>query len=328
MRQFAVTDGAPIIFDESEGQTKKGILSVQEVLKIARQASSNTGSRVFKGTASHKAIEFEPRSMFLLASTGVNIFERADETRFSIAELCIPKKMTQHERTCHWDKLKSEIYGTLTPKFCSALRARSILNMRTIRDNCNIFSNAVSERLADKRAGDQYGTLLAGEYSLFKMKTVTIEEAREIVGTYSFNQIYDKGREDHEKLLDFILQAVIRVNNTTELSIEEIIQRIIKRPDTNSFTTGMDESQVALYELLKRHGIRIDNAPAFKDKWIMWISDSHGGIARLLEETSWPKKWSLILKRLPGALTTAAMRFIGSPTRATGVPLETIMETE
>jgi hypothetical protein len=60
----------------------------------------------------------------------------------------------------------------------------------------------------------------------------------------------------------------------------------------------------------------------------MWISDSHGGITRMLEDTSWPKKWSLILKRLPGALITAAMRFIGSPTRATGIPLKGIVDVE
>jgi putative DNA primase/helicase len=328
MRQFSVTDGAPIVFDESEGQTKKGTVTLQEVLKIARQASSNNGSRILKGSASHKGVEFEPRSSFLFGSTGVNIYERADETRISIAELCINKKIAQEERDVHWENLEADIRDTLTPEFCSSLRARMILNIQTIRKNCRTFTKVVSEVLANKRAGDQLGALLAGEYALFKMKEVSIEEAREIIGLTNFNSIYEKGRDDHEKLLDFMLQKTLRVDNVNELSIEEIIRKIMAKPANLSGTSDLDDNQQKLYDLLKRNGIRIEHAPARTDEWVMWISDSHGGITRMLEDTSWPKKWSLILKRLPGALITAAMRFIGSPTRATGIPLKGIVDVE
>ena len=323
MRQTMGLDAIPTINDEFEGHDMRSKARVADVLELARASSSEDDAKLLKGTTSHKPVAFAPRSPFLLSSTGVNIDERADETRISIAELQIPKKMTQIQRNEHWNALEKEIAITLTPEYCSRLRARLILNVMNTRENFRTFSKIVSEQLGEKRPGDQYGSLIAGCYSLTHTGKVDLVEAEEFVKTLGLTNIYDKGTEDQNKLLDFILQHTLKIDNVTELSIEEIIRKITDR--SSNFYDCLDEKQVQLYDLLKRNGIRIDHVEANKTKWMMWVSDSHGGIGRMLADSSWPKKWGLILKRMPNAIQSPAMRFIGSPTRATGIPLEEVL---
>lgn len=324
LREKIRSDGIPVIHDEAEAQDQDSKLKLQKKIELARQASSSNRTKVIKGSASHNPREFEPHSMFLFGSTCVNLSEGADESRISIIELIIPKHLSQAIRDAHWAALEKSIKELLTPDYCMSIRARSIHSINMIRENAKTFSSVISEKLSEKRAGDQYGTLFAGAYSLVKQGIVSVDDARAFVNGLDFGAFFERSREDHYKLIDHILQHPIKVDSQNEYSIEEIIYKIIE--SKNKFTVGMDDDQIKLYELLKRNGIRIDNAEADKTKWIMWISNSHGGIARILENTTWPKKWGLIIKRIPGAMIKPLMRFIGSPAQATGIPLENILE--
>jgi len=325
IREKVRLDGMPVIHDEFEGQDQASRANVQRKLELARQSSSSGNTKVIKGSSSHTPREFDPHSMFLFGSTGVNLSEGADESRVSIIELIIPRNMPQSTRNTHWAAMEKSIRELLTPQYCASLRRRSIEQINTIRENTRTFSTAISEKLSEKRAGDQYGAFFAGAYSLTSSKLISLEGAVDFVKVLDFSQMYEQRKEDHFKLLDHILQHSFKIDTQTELSVEEIILRIT---DTRSnFTFSPDDQQTKFYELLKRNGIRIDNVDADKTKWVMWISNTHGAIARILENSSWPKKWGLILKRLPGSQSKQLMRFIGSPTQATGIPLENVLES-
>jgi hypothetical protein len=105
-----------------------------------------------------------------------------------------------------------------------------------------------------------------------------------------------------------------------DLSIVEVIEKYHSVLSGNVPSENMDEKPGAdLDATLRRHGIRYD-----QDDGLVYISNSHDSIRRILRGTPWENSWSRILKRIPGAVPVPAMRFFGSNTRALGIPWNTI----
>lgn len=318
--QSLKSDSLYVMVDESEAENQADLAKFQSLIKLARISSSETEAKLYKGQTSHKAIQFEPRSMFCFSSIGVNIDKAADTRRIAICELTEPK-MTKDLAITHFAALSKMLSDTFTPEYCASLRARTIKLLPIILKNCELFRIVVREILGDQPKGDQYGTLLAGAYSLQSDTEATYEQAYEFCKIACPANIVEQEPSDEIRLLNYILQFTIKIDNT-ELSVDEMIQEIMKRPDTMAINgAGFDDKQQKYYDILKRWGIRVDRDKYDKLKSsYIWISDSHTAIARILEKTPWPKTWARVLKRLPDAITNPAMRFIGSPTRATGIP--------
>lgn len=320
VRQALDCDALPILLDEFEGEDLAGQERVQKMLELARQAFSDTSARIVKGSQGGKAQYYNIRSCFLMSSIGVNIQKQADITRVMILSLAKPydtEKLTKQDHFKELCRLTNEI---ITPEWSSGFRARSIAMVPIIRKNAETFAAAVAEKIGNRRAGDQIGPLLAGAYSLSSDGLITIEKAREYVQAQDWSDHSSVATEtDEQKCLDTILQSVIRMPHE-ELCIAELIEKY-----KTSLEENAKDKTVPIIEnyddVLKRIGIKYE-----PDDALLYISDSHIGIRKLLHGTSWEKTWGRLLKRIPGAIPTKNLRITGKQYRATALPINSIFE--
>lgn len=303
LRQTLKSDAMPILFDESEGEDISAIKRIKAVLDLIKQSSSDTSGNIIKGTTAGRAMMFQIRSMFCMSSVGISIADEAARGRISILELYSPNK-SQEDNKAHFENLNRQILSTITSKFCADLRARTIRLIPVIRKNIEVFTKAASSHFKKQRTADQYGTLLAGAYSLWDHEVVTYDQALKHLESQDWDEI-ETEENDSIECLNTILHAMVRMaSSNNEISIAECLERI---------KNNIDLESADHVTTLQRHGIRV-----VKD--MIYISDSHRAVKNILKETRWPKMWSRILRRIDGAETKKSMRFFGYPTAATGIP--------
>jgi len=324
VRQELRLDALPVICDEFEGEDEHARTRVQGMLELARQAFTDSGARILKGTSGGRAQHYIVRSMFCFSSIGVNLVQHADIRRIAVVSLAEPRNTEKQSRSEHWAALTRRIESTLTRSYCAGLRARTIQLLPIIRQNSEIFANLLAERLGSRWAGDQVGPLLAGAWSLSSDRVIPAETAADWISRQDWDeQERIAGNRDEARLLDVILATKIRDDRNRERTIAEMVAAIV-RPEFDAAagilpaarSEGLPDPNVPEDGYLRRHGIRV-----VADDALMWIADSHPGLSRILQNTPWARGWGRILQRLPGAVQRNRMRFIGTPVSATGVPI-------
>jgi putative DNA primase/helicase len=317
IRGALCSDALPIVNDEFEGNDYSGDQRVQGILELARQAFSDTGAKILKGTANGKVNSFQIRSCFLMSSITVNLAQHADETRVSVLSLKEAVSTDEFDSKEHFEKLKKLVAETLTKEWCAGLRARSIKLIPVIRSNAEVFASALADKLGKRRTGDAVGGLIAGAYSLVSSNLVTYDQASEWIDKQDWSeQIIVSTESDELKCLEAIMQAVLK-DKTHEKSVIELLIALKENAGFSTESSNAASLSDLLDEdkLLRRHGMRYDKSSGY-----VWISDSHPGIRKILKDTSWHKSAPRLLKRIPGAVQRPFMRFLGVPTRATGIP--------
>lgn len=303
IRQKLMADAFPVIHDEAEGEKQADRDLMQKKLELARQASSDTGALIMKGTTSGKAQEFRIRSCFCFASIGVTASQQADNSRISVLSL-VKAKDDRFEA-----KIKPFWVENITKEFCQGLRARSVFLLKVIRANSEVFSDAVTRLLGSKRTGDQLGALLAGSFALHSEKVLTAEEAFAWVQQQDWSEhIIQEEQTDERRCLQVIHEHIVKLDASVEMSISEIVCEV-----ADKFCNP--EKRKDYIRKLRRLGILVDNE-TYK------ISNQHTYIAKILEKTPWAIGWHRILARLPGATTAPAWFF--ETHRAVSLPLSYI----
>ncbi|SHF36605.1 putative DNA primase/helicase, partial [Acidocella aminolytica 101 = DSM 11237] len=168
-------DARPVVFDEAETQNQRDADRMQQVLDLARQASSEDGADIVKSTQTGQARRFRIRSMFAFASVNVALSQAADESRTIV--LSLRPARDKDARAAHFEKLKSLQAEIVTPGFAARLRARTLSLLPTIRANAEVFASAIARAGGSRRTGDTVGVPLAGAWSLRSRRTATREEA-------------------------------------------------------------------------------------------------------------------------------------------------------
>ena len=269
-----------------------------------RQASSENGAPIVKGSAHGNAVEFKIRSCFCLASVGVNIHQKADASRITILSLIRPNKKDVVDL---FDNLKEQI-KIINQDYCAGLRARSIKLIPVILANASVFGRAIAEKFGDQRIGDQFGVLIAGAYSLTSNKVISPEGACKWIEKQDWTeQSSIEDVSDEERCLSRILEYIIVYQSTTT-RLEKTVSEII---DT-------EEPTAASTQALERYGIKIHDTTDNGRELI--ISDSHSGLQKILRNSEHEKNWGRILKRFKGAYSKTSVRFNGKPQRATAIP--------
>lgn len=308
LRQTLRHDARPVLFDEIEGADQRAQIRIQNILELARQASSETGSRIVKGTATGEAVAFTIRSCFAFSSIGVFATSRPDETRITVLGITADG---DRER---FKTLSGMIADTLTDEYVQRFTARSIKMIPVIRANARIFSSAVAATLGSQRAGDQIGALLAGAYSLHSDSVITSAEAQAYIDKQDWSESKQAHDEtDESKCLAFLMQVVVKmpsVGGPMDKSIADLMQ--IASGRTNH-TAAEREHAITTLGL---HGMRGDADH-------MVISATHSAIAKLLRETEWARTWGRTLCRLPGAKRSpGGVRFGSVKNRGIEIPYE------
>jgi putative DNA primase/helicase len=305
------SDAIPVVFDELEQNEQKDKQVVQNILALARIASSE-GGKIYKGTTNGGSNTFEIRSMFCVSSINVALVQRADLDRFCVLALS-RDQMGKDD----WNKLEQRLLETCTEDNGRMLLARTLKQVPAIRKNAKTIAAALARRFG-QRFGDQYGTLLAGSWTLEPNGggELTLDQAREwIDGMEWDSREVDSNDADEVKCLNHILQFLMPVAGGRRVSVLEMVQltlRGVKRLE--------DKGDEEIASVLGRYGIKVfDDAIA--------ISNSSTNLQAVLRDTPWSGgAYRQALKRVDGATgSSGTIRFPGcGATRATLVPLDSL----
>ncbi len=312
LRQTLGHDARPVIFDEAEAEGQRDDARMANVLGLIRQASSETGGAILKGSADGMARTYRIRSCFAMSSINVSAYQAADRNRISILEMKVPDG-EQSVRDTVFAALCARVATTFTDRFVDGFRARCIRMIPVIRQNAQVFAVAASGKIGSRRLGDQVGTLLAGCYSLLSDEPVTPELAAELMEDQDLSQQKALREENDERdLLNHILQAVIRVQ-ASHGNVERSVSTLVKCAQV--WEEGQEIPMKDATDALALVGIK-----ATSDGVI--IANSHRGVRRLLEGTHWGKDWGRVLRRLPGAVLSGVVRVGDTTCRGVVVPWE------
>ena len=292
VRQKLVTDAFPVIYDESEAQTKMGLARLQQILSLVRSSSREGGGAIGRGSANGKAIEYRIRSCFAIASIYVNLKEAADFSRTSVLSMTEPRGQTRDE----WKKLSDDLNLLKSPDISDGLFARTLQLLPVIRENQLIFSSALHRlRLGDQRFGDQIGTLLAGAYSLKSHNCIAPQAAEAWIKSQDWNdQLANSDERDEINCLSHLLQWPLSAETNDDKrvtrTIEELIGVAAERRVDDTLTVKK------AIETLRRNGLRVD-------KNVISVAHKHLGLSRIFLNTPFAIDHARILKRLPFAWT-------------------------
>lgn len=308
------SDAIPVVFDELEQNEHKDKQTVQNILALARIASSE-GGKIYKGTTSGGSNSFEIRSMFCCSSINVALIQRADLDRF-----CVLSLRKDHMDKDDWNEFEQEILTTCTEENGRRLVARTLQQIPTIRKNAKTLAAALSRRFG-QRFGDQYGTLLAGAWTLEPGGggELSLQQAIEWINMMDWeSREVDATDADEVKCINHILQALIQVDGGKRMSVLELVQ--MAQRGVIFAIPGRDHSSDEIETILGRYGLRVTGGT-------LAVANNSTNLQGLLKDTPWAgNAYRQALRRLPGAsVSTGTVRFKGSGVaRSTLVPLETL----
>jgi len=313
IRQQLRADAIPVIFDEAESNEKADRQRIQNILSLARVASSSGRGVIGKGGADGTAQSFTIRSMFLLCSISTALKQGADQSRFSQLTLRNPSYLPKPDRIAHWSALDADITKLCTTEIGHQLLLRMVRQIPIIRDSVAVFRRAAAERFDSQRQGDQYGTLLAGAWSLANSRPATIDDAYQLIDTNNWDAYREQTEADEERCLQHILQHQIRVEGDRGSTYSRTIWELLEL--ARGTATTMDIGMATAEAHLGRLGIKSD-----ADRIV--ISNTAKGIRRILDGTPWADCYATVLCRLPGASKTGVVRFkaLGTVSRAVSLP--------
>jgi len=316
LRQTLGADGRPVVFDEAESNERNDQQRIQSVLGLARVASCESRARTLKGTPEGDAQSYQPRSMFLMSSIATGLKQGADRRRFAQLTLRNPTDTPQAERQAHWEALDRDLDRFISDETGRRLQARTVALIPTIRESVRTFTRVAAERFDSQALGDQYGTLLAGAWSLQRSQPVTEHEARQVIDGNDWEP-YSQATEvpDERRCLQRILQHQVRVEADRPLTrtMGELVEIALHRANDFHLEAPLAEAT------LGRNGIRVDPEAIF-------VSNTAEAIAAVLRDTAWANCWPTLLTRLPGAQKSGSIYFrgAGATARAVRVPLSAL----
>ena len=325
IRQQLRADAIPVIFDEAESNEKPDRQRIQNILALARVSSSSGRGVIGKGGADGTAQSFNIRSMFLLCSISTALKQGADQSRFAQLTLRNPSFLPKPERIAHWSALDADITRLCTAEMGHRLLLRMVRQIPIIRDSVAVFRRAAAERFDSQRQGDQYGTLLAGAWSLANSRPATIEDAYQLIDANSWDAYTEQTEADEERCLQHILQHPMRIElermevaggkvfnrvSTTTRTVWELVEAMSGTGDSKEVTAEAAEPH------LGRIGIRVVDGR-------LMIANTALGLQRILADTPWAHSWPTVLARMPGASKAGKVRFKGmsNSSRAVSLPL-------
>jgi len=290
LRQKLRTDALPILFEESEQNEEKDRLRIQHVLSLIRQSSTESIARVYKGTTAGQSMEFLIRSMFCLASIQVGMKQQADLERVTI--LALKSKTDEGSTDEKWDEFSGRLHAkvTMQPQIGARFVKRAMTMIPKIRESIHSFSNAARSFFGTNREGDQYGALLAGHWSIYHDEPATIEDARALIHSYTWEEHRDVSDNDEgQAALSALMGSRLRASKNLEFTIYELSAAACGTP-----AHGAEVDKIEADALLRRYGIIV------KDGYLL-LANLSVELQKIMDRTTFAADWRGVLLRLPGA---------------------------
>jgi putative DNA primase/helicase len=314
IRQQLRSDAFPVVFDEAESNEKADRQRIQNILSLARVSSSSGRGVIGKGGADGTAQSFTIRSMFLLCSISTALKQGADQSRFAQLTLRNPSFLPKEQRIAHWSALDAEITRVCTAEAGHRMMLRMVQQIPIIRDSVAVFRRAAAERFDSQRQGDQYGTLLAGAWSLMNSRPATIQDAYELIDANNWDAYKEQTEADEERCLQHILQHQLRVEGDRGTTYNRTIWELIEL--ARGTAASMEIGPVAAESHLGRIGVKVEADH-------LLISNTAKALRRILDGTPWMDCYATVLTRLSGAKKAGVVRFKGlaGVSRAVSLPI-------
>lgn len=316
IRQELRADALPVVFDEAESNERPDRTRIQNILSLARVASSSGRGVIGKGGADGAAQRFTIRSMFLLCSISTALKQGADRSRFAQLTLRNPNHLPKDQRIAHWNALDADLTRLVTVEMGHRLLHRSVRSIPVITESVAAFRRAAADRFDSQREGDQYGTLLAGAWSLKNNRVATVADAYQLIDENDWNPYRENNEApDEQRCIQTILQHQVRVESEDRIcsrTLGELVEISIHHRMDNEVTTRQ------ALDALGRYGLKVLEEPK-----TLLVSNTAQAIGTILRDTPWGSGWATILSRLPGAQRHAATRFsgVGAVSRAIGLQI-------
>jgi putative DNA primase/helicase len=309
LRQTLRHDAKPVIFDEADAKDPRAQMRIDNVLELARAASTEGSPAIIKGSSDGNASTWRIRSAFSFWSVNYSAKLKQDENRITAMALMVrndPGKFAA---------IQTLVADTISEEYADRFLARSIRMIPVIRESARVFAAASAPVLGNQRAGDQIGALLAGAYSLHCDAPITAAQAVAYIARQDWKEQKQAATEtDESKLLDRLMQTIIKVPGRMgplDMSIGELMQMARK-----------DQENKAMHDSLNMRGFRADPD-------VMVISVSHNEIAKILKDSEWSISWGKTLRRLPGAEDTdGSVRFGSTKSRGVEIPYQTLEDED
>lgn len=317
IRQKLKCDALPVLFDESEQNNDREANRVQNVLSLIRQASSESAAVTLKGTAGGDVMQFHIRSMFCLSSIQVGMKHQADFERLTVLSLRPKREESDAAKT--WADLSNKLYQIERDETLpSRLLRRSLDLLPVTLQNIKTFIDAATKRFGNAREGDQYGTLLAGCWSLMHSCLATPEQAAELIASYDWDEYRENIDADESmKALGALLESQIRAANGLSLTVHELVMVASNyaRPEVGVSPRDADM-------LLQRHGMRVSGHD-------LLISNSSMAIAELLRGSPFAADIRGQLLRVPGVRRfEKSVRFNGVVSKCIALPIAALTDRD
>ena len=316
IRQSVRADAVPILIDEFEPNDEADRKRMKAVLTTARQSSSETSAQTAKGTISGDGMRFHVRSMFCFASINTMLDKDSDASR--ITPLVLRPAAKSGSSDDQWLKLADELHKIQRDTTWPArLLARSLGMLPTILANIDVFCRVAAQRFGTQRMGDQYGTLLAGAWSLTQSAVATDADALAMIDSYDWSEHKDAGDglDDPQKALASVMEARIRVG-TTDVTVYELLAELAGRAVGSGQALGAGLCE----DILRRNGIRIEGADAL-------FGTSSKSLKKLVDDTPYAPDLRGQLRRLPGShvCNNETRKFAGVTSKVVAIPLSLIL---
>jgi GTPase SAR1 family protein len=310
IRQKLKNDALPVLFDEAESNNEREQNRIQNILSLVRQSSTDSGAHTLKGTATGEAMQFYIRSMFMLSSIQVQILMQADIERITVLNL-IPKRT--ENASDNWERLSKSLLDIgLDRDISDRLFTRSLVMLPKILKNIDVFRVAAAKHFGTVREGDQFGTLLAGCWSMCEDKEATEQEATEMINKLDWSEYMDNAEDtESKKTLSSILESKIRIPHG-EASLFEVINIAVNGVDMGQ---GVDLSQNEAHAVLQRNGLKLEND-------CLLISNNTNSVNSMLKGSQYQADWRGQILRIDGITKhSKAVRFNGVVSKCLRVEL-------
>lgn len=282
LRQKQKASSLPVIFDEFETNDERSGGRVRMILELARQASSDNGAIVCKGTPGGDALEFRPHFGMLVSSVRVNLIHEEDSTRFTMLEL------QRTDGSNDFDKLK-DWAAKLDPNFGVRLARRSFDQLPTILANYKTFLAILGKRYT-MRFGQQWGSILAGAWSLRHGNKLASEaEATAYVDFFEKKGAFqiaapNQDEQDEIKCLDHLWHSSIEITDISGDRVKKPVLEVIR--ETQEGKNYSDQ--------LERLGIKVKGDEVF-------VIQNFEPLKTIYSKTKWSGGYTKALSRIKSA---------------------------
>jgi len=315
LRRELRTDALPVAIDEAESCDPLGSARMRKILELARGASSDTQAQIYMAAKDGGAEAFIIRSCICLASIGVNLQGSADVSRFTVVDIV--------QSTADQFTAIKAIARKIDADFARRIRCSILSQIPAIRTAAGHISDVITAECADRRQGDQIGTIAAAWSAVTGQIPDNTEAAAGIISALGWVHDSDARAEtdDAQQCLDAIMTTVVLGDTSSGTTRRRSVGDLVTLASGGT-TQRIDETTAEV--------TRSEAAAALRDVGIttdrerVYISSSHDGMRRILDRTAFATSWAPILARLPGADRMRPMRFGPVVTRAVSLALPTM----